>query len=74
MRETDPHRAVDYIIANASKFAAAKATRTYLEVHAIAFMFDRYENQIQEMLVGFEKRGMIERNAVGKWRFARAKA
>ncbi len=31
MRETDSHKAVDYIIANASKFAAAKATRTYLE-------------------------------------------
>ena len=43
-------------------------------VHAIAFMFDKYDNQIQEMLIGFEKRGMIERNAVGKWRFARAKS
>jgi hypothetical protein len=27
----DPHRAVDYVIANASKFAAAKAQRVYLE-------------------------------------------
>lgn len=29
--ERDPHRAVDYIIANASKFAKAKAERIYLE-------------------------------------------
>lgn len=43
-------------------------------VHSVAFMFDKYDNQIQEMLIGFEKRGMIERNAVGKWRFARAKS
>jgi hypothetical protein len=27
----DPHRAVDYVIANASKFASAKAQRVYLE-------------------------------------------
>jgi hypothetical protein len=27
----DPHRDVDYVIANASKFAAAKAQRVYLE-------------------------------------------
>ena len=31
MRNTEPHKAVDYIIANASKFAKAKATRVYLE-------------------------------------------
>jgi hypothetical protein len=33
MREKlrDPHKAVDYIIANASRFAAAKAQRVYLE-------------------------------------------
>jgi hypothetical protein len=28
---SNPHKAVDYIIANASKFASAKATRVYLE-------------------------------------------
>ena len=27
----DPHKAVDYIIANAKKFAKAKAERVYLE-------------------------------------------
>lgn len=27
----DPHKAVDYIIANAGKFAAARAQRVYLE-------------------------------------------
>jgi hypothetical protein len=27
----DPHRAVDYVIANAGKFAQAKAQRVYLE-------------------------------------------
>ena len=31
MSERNPHAAVDYIIHNASKFAAAKATRVYLE-------------------------------------------
>lgn len=30
-KERDPHKAVDYIIANAKKFAAAKAERIYLE-------------------------------------------
>ena len=30
-RHTDPHLAVDYIIANAAKFAKAKAARVYLE-------------------------------------------
>ena len=30
-KERDPHKAVDYIIANAKKFAAAKAQRVYLE-------------------------------------------
>ena len=29
--EHDPHKAVDYIIANASKFAIAKSERVYLE-------------------------------------------
>jgi len=28
---TDPHKAVDYIIANANKFAKAKSERVYLE-------------------------------------------
>ncbi len=40
-------------------------------VYVIALMFAKYPNQIHEMLVGFEKRRMIEKNAVGKWRFAR---
>jgi len=31
MRSTEPHKAVDYIIANASKFAKAKSQRVYLE-------------------------------------------
>jgi len=31
MRETDPHKAIDYIIANGEKFAYAKAERIYLE-------------------------------------------
>jgi hypothetical protein len=30
-KERDPHKAVDYIIAHASKFAGAKAQRVYLE-------------------------------------------
>jgi hypothetical protein len=30
-QERDPHKAVDYIIANAQKFAKAKAERIYLE-------------------------------------------
>lgn len=29
--ERDPHKAVDYILANAKKFAKAKAERVYLE-------------------------------------------
>jgi len=31
MKETNPHKAVDYIIKNGSKFAKAKAQRVYLE-------------------------------------------
>jgi hypothetical protein len=31
MRNTDPHKAIDYIIEHASKFAKAKAERVYLE-------------------------------------------
>lgn len=31
MKQTDPNRAVDYILANASKFAQAKANRVFLE-------------------------------------------
>ena len=30
-RHTDPHKAVDYIIANAQQYAEAKAKRVYLE-------------------------------------------
>jgi len=30
-QDRDPHKAVDYIIANANKFAKAKAERVYLE-------------------------------------------
>ena len=30
-REIDPHEAVDYILKNAGKFAAAKSERVYLE-------------------------------------------
>lgn len=43
-------------------------------VWIVAAEYDKYENQIHEMLLSFEKRGMIERNAVGKWRFSRANA
>jgi len=31
MKETNPHKAVDYIIKNGAKFAKAKAQRVYLE-------------------------------------------
>lgn len=31
MRKTEPHKAVDYILANGAKFAKAKAQRIYLE-------------------------------------------
>ena len=31
MKQTDPNKAVDYILANASKFAQAKANRVFLE-------------------------------------------
>ena len=31
VEERDPHKAVDYILANAKKFAKAKAERVYLE-------------------------------------------
>lgn len=30
-RKTEPHKAVDYIMSNAAKFAQAKAQRVYLE-------------------------------------------
>jgi len=40
-------------------------------VHFVATTFNKYQNQRQEMYVGFEKRNMIERNAVGKFRFKR---
>lgn len=31
MKQHDPNRAIDYIIANASKYAAAKANRVFIE-------------------------------------------
>lgn len=31
MRETNPHKAIDYIISNGTKYAKAKAGRIYLE-------------------------------------------
>ena len=31
MKQTDPNKAVDYILANASKFAQAKANRVFIE-------------------------------------------
>lgn len=37
----------------------------------VANHFGKYENQIQETLVALSKRGLIEKNAVGKWRFKR---
>jgi len=40
----------------------------------IAFRFAKHANQIQEMLVAFEKKDLIEKNTVGKWRFKRAGA
>jgi hypothetical protein len=40
-------------------------------VQSICNEFHKFPNQIQEMLVSFGKKGLIERNAVGKWRFAR---
>lgn len=31
MKQTDPNKAVDYILANSAKFAEAKANRVYIE-------------------------------------------
>lgn len=31
MRETDPHKAIDYILENGKKFAQAKANRVFLD-------------------------------------------
>ena len=42
-------------------------------VQSICDEFHRYPNQISEMHASFEKKGLIERNAVGKFRFSRAK-
>jgi len=41
-------------------------------VDYIANEFGRYPNQIHEMLISFQKKGLIERNVVGKWRFTRS--
>lgn len=50
-----------------------KANDQLPPVRSIAFLFDKYDNQIHEMQIAFAKRGLIERNAVGKWRFTRVK-
>lgn len=42
-------------------------------VQSIADTFDKWPNQIQEMLFRFEVIGLIEKNAVGKFRFSRNK-
>lgn len=42
-------------------------------IASISKKFDKYPNQVQGLQVAFEKKGLIERNEVGKFRFARVK-
>ena len=40
-------------------------------VLSTASHFGKYQNQIQGLMVALGKRGLIEKNAVGRWRFAK---
>lgn len=51
----DPHRAVDYIIANAKKFANAKANRIYLEEYRKSLKSILMKRSLEESLGGQER-------------------
>ena len=54
-QERDPHKAVDYIIANAKKFAQAKAERIYLEEYRKSLKAILMKQSIEETIGGQER-------------------
>jgi hypothetical protein len=51
----DPHRAVDYIIANAKKFAKAKAERIYIEEYRKSLKSILMKRSLEESLGAQER-------------------
>ena len=51
----DPHRAVDYIIANAKKFANAKANRIYIEEYRKSLKSILMKRSLEESLGAQER-------------------
>ena len=52
---SDPHKAVDYIIANAKKFAEAKAQRIYLEEYRKSLKAILMKGSLEESLGAQER-------------------
>lgn len=52
---TDPHKAVDYIIANSKKFAKAKAERIYLDEYRKSLKAILMKRSLEESLGGQER-------------------
>lgn len=53
--DRDPHKAVDYIIANANKFAKAKAERVYLEEYRKSLKALLMKRSLEESIGGQER-------------------
>lgn len=53
--ERDPHKAVDYIIANAKKFAQAKANRIYLETYSKSLKSILMKRSLEESIGAQER-------------------
>lgn len=53
--DRDPHKAVDYIIANAKKFAKAKAERIYLEEYRKSLKSILMKRSLEESLGAQER-------------------
>ena len=54
-QERDPHKAVDYIIANATKFAKAKSERAYLEEYRKSLKAILMKRSLEDTIGGQER-------------------
>jgi hypothetical protein len=54
-QERDPHKAVDYIIANATKFAKAKSERVYLEEYRKSLKAILMKRSLEDTIGGQER-------------------
>jgi hypothetical protein len=54
-QERDPHKAVDYIIANATRFAKAKSERVYLEEYRKSLKAILMKRSMEDTIGGQER-------------------